>query len=119
MNIGFTKMHGLGNDFVVINNMNGRIALTKEQIVFLCDRHKGIGADAVILIESRDNADCFMNYINNDGTYAEMCGNGARCVAKFFKAEIRSGVLFNPTVRISKKESSCSRYLACSSPLIV
>ncbi len=88
MNIGFTKMHGLGNDFVVIDNMNGRIKLSTEQIVFLCDRHKGIGGDAVILVESSSTADCFMNYINNDGTSAEMCGNGVRCVAKFFKEEI-------------------------------
>ncbi len=81
-------MHGLGNDFIVIDNMNGNIKLTTEQIVFLCDRHKGIGGDAVILVESSDTVDCFMNYINNDGTYAEMCGNGVRCVAKFYKEEI-------------------------------
>ncbi|HEV7424466.1 MAG TPA: diaminopimelate epimerase [Candidatus Paceibacterota bacterium] len=89
MNIGFTKMHGLGNDFVVIDNMNGRINLSKEQIVFLCDRHKGIGADGVILIEPSDKADCFMNYYNSDGTAVEMCGNGVRCVAKFLKDEIK------------------------------
>jgi diaminopimelate epimerase len=88
MNIGFTKMHGLGNDFVVIDNMNGRITLSKKQIIFLCDRNKGIGADGVILIESSDEADCFMNYYNADGSMAEMCGNGVRCVAKFLKDEI-------------------------------
>ena len=81
-------MHGLGNDFVVIDNMNGRIVLSKEQIVFLCDRHKGIGADGVILVEKSDTVDCFMNYYNSDGTLAEMCGNGVRCVAKFLKDEI-------------------------------
>jgi len=81
-------MHGLGNDFVVMENMNGRIKLTPEQIIFLCDRHKGIGADGVILIETKEGADCFMNYYNSDGTVAEMCGNGVRCVAKFFKDEI-------------------------------
>jgi diaminopimelate epimerase len=84
----FYKYHGLGNDFIVIDNMDGLIVLSKEQIIFLCDRHKGIGADAVILIESSQTADCFMNYINNDGSLAEMCGNGARCVAKFLKDEI-------------------------------
>ena len=96
MNIGFTKMHGLGNDFIIIENMNGRISLSKEQIIFLCDRHKGIGADGVILVEKSDNADsmnspradCFMNYYNADGTEAEMCGNGVRCVVKFLKDEI-------------------------------
>ena len=81
-------MHGLGNDFVVIDNMNGRIVLSKEQIVFLCDRHKGIGADGVILVEKSDTVDCFMSYYNSDGTLAEMCGNGVRCVAKFLKDEI-------------------------------
>ncbi len=65
MIIGFTKMHGLGNDFVVIDNMNGRIKLTGEQVVALCDRHFGIGADGLILVESSDKADCFMNYYNS------------------------------------------------------
>ncbi len=82
-------MHGLGNDFIVIDNMNGRISLSKEQIVLLCDRHKGVGADGVILVEKSDTADCFMNYYNSDGTVAEMCGNGVRCVAKFLKDEIK------------------------------
>ncbi|MDO8660011.1 MAG: diaminopimelate epimerase [Candidatus Parcubacteria bacterium] len=89
MNIGFTKMHGLGNDFIVIENMNGRIVLSAKQVVLLCDRHKGIGADGVILVEKSDNADAFMNYYNSDGTVAEMCGNGVRCVAKFLKDEIK------------------------------
>ena len=88
MHIEFTKMHGLGNDFVVINNMNGRISLSQKQIVFLCDRHKGIGADGVILVEKSDEADCFMNYYNSDGSIVEMCGNGVRCVAKFLKDNI-------------------------------
>ena len=81
-------MHGLGNDFVVIDNMNGKISLSKEQIVFLCDRHKGIGADGVILVEPSTDADCFMNYMNADGSQAQMCGNGVRCVTKFLKEEI-------------------------------
>lgn len=85
MNIEFTKMHGLGNDFVVIDNMNGRIKLTPEDVVLLCDRHKGVGADGVILVEAKEGAHCFMNYINADGTYAQMCGNGVRCTAKFIK----------------------------------
>src|SRR3990167_8702711 len=85
MNIGFTKMHGLGNDFVVIDNINGKIVLSKEQIIFLCDRNKGIGGDGVILVESSEKGDCFMNYYNSDGSVAEMCGNGVRCVAKFLK----------------------------------
>jgi len=101
-------MHGLGNDFIVIDNMNGKIILSKEQIVFLCDRHKGIGADGVILIEKSDKADCFMNYINADGTIAQMCGNGVRCVAKFFKDELspknNPKNLFNIDTRAGVKE---------------
>jgi len=78
-------MHGLGNDFIVVDNFNGRIKLTKERISLLCDRHKGIGADGLILVESVEGSDCFMNYYNSDGTEAEMCGNGIRCTAKFLK----------------------------------
>ena len=88
MNIFFTKMHGLGNDFIVIDNFNGRIKMSKEDVTLLCDRHKGIGADGLILVESSEkSADCFMNYYNSDGSIAEMCGNGIRCVAKFLKNE--------------------------------
>lgn len=105
MNIGFTKMHGLGNDFVVMDNMNGRISLSKEQIVSLCDRHKGIGADGVILVEPSDKADCFMNYYNSDGTLVEMCGNGIRCTAKFLKDFIlKSQANFQIDTRSGVKE---------------
>ncbi len=90
--IGFTKMHGLGNDFVVIDNMEGRITLSKEQIVFLCDRRKSVGADGVILIEKRDGVHAFMNYINADGSEAQMCGNGIRCTAKFLKENLFKNV---------------------------
>ncbi len=79
-------MHGLGNDFIVIDNFNRRIKLTKEEVTLFCDRHKGIGADGLILVEkSGEGTDCFMNYYNADGSIAEMCGNGVRCVAKFLK----------------------------------
>ena len=80
----FYKYHGAGNDLIIIDNMNGKLVLSKKQVVLLCDRHKGIGADGLILVESRKNADCFMNYYDSDGSIKEMCGNGIRCVAKFF-----------------------------------
>lgn len=83
MEINFIKMHGTGNDFIVIDNMDNKVNLSKEQISFLCDRHFGIGADGVILVEFKDGVDCFMNYYNSDGTEAEMCGNGIRCTALF------------------------------------
>ena len=104
MNIFFTKMQGIGNDFIAIDNFNGRINFTKKLISYLCDRHKGIGADGLILVESSTvGADCFMNYYNSDGSEAEMCGNGIRCTALFlkndylkdkniFEIETRSGV---------------------------
>lgn len=83
MDIKFKKMHGLGNDFVMIDNMDNSIALSPEQVACICDRHFGVGADGVILVEPSKNDDGFMNYINSDGTFAQMCGNGVRCFAKF------------------------------------
>ena len=86
----FYKYHGAGNDFILINNIDGRTKLSKEQISSLCDRHKGIGADGLILLESSKEAYCFMNYYNADGSLAEMCGNGIRCTAKFFLEQTKS-----------------------------
>ncbi len=91
MKIEFVKMHGAGNDFVCIDNSDKRISLTAKQIQFICDRHFGIGADGVILMEqyfeeqNKETADIFMNYYNADGTTAEMCGNGVRVTAHFAK----------------------------------
>lgn len=85
MRLEFAKLNGLGNDFVMIDNMDGKIELAPEQVAWLCDRHFGIGGDGVILVEAHqeDGSDAFMNYINSDGTFAQMCGNGVRCFAKF------------------------------------
>lgn len=80
----FYKYQGAGNDFVVINNFDGKTSLTKNQVVFLCDRHYGIGADGVILVERSSEADCYMNYYNSDGSQG-LCGNGTRCTAKFLQ----------------------------------
>lgn len=82
--INFYKYEGAGNDFIMINNLDKGLTLTPEQIKHFCDRNFGIGADGVILLEPSLKADCFMNYYNSDGSLAEMCGNGARCTAKFF-----------------------------------
>jgi diaminopimelate epimerase len=80
----FTKMNGAGNDFVMIDNRAGDVRLTADQIVRICDRHRGVGADGVLLIEPAQNgADFRMRYFNSDGGEAEMCGNGARCFARF------------------------------------
>lgn len=80
----FTKMNGAGNDFVMIDNRAGEVRLRPEQIVRICDRHHGIGADGILLLEKGSNgADFRMRYYNRDGGEAEMCGNGARCFARF------------------------------------
>src|SRR5437764_10798738 len=80
----FTKMNGAGNDFVVFDNRAGDIRLDANQISRICDRHRGIGADGILLLEKTVNgADFRMRYYNSDGGEAEMCGNGARCFARF------------------------------------
>src|SRR6476469_2514722 len=80
----FTKMNGAGNDFVLLDNRAGDLTLTGVQIARLCDRHRGVGADGVLVLESPTNgADFRMRYYNADGGEAEMCGNGARCFARF------------------------------------
>jgi diaminopimelate epimerase len=80
----FTKMNGAGNDFILIDNRRGDVCLDRTQIARLCDRHRGIGADGILLLENAsNNADFRMRYFNADGGEAEMCGNGARCFARF------------------------------------
>jgi diaminopimelate epimerase len=80
----FTKMNGAGNDFVLIDNRLGDLRLAPEQISKICDRHRGVGADGVLILERAANgADFRMRYYNADGGEAEMCGNGARCFARY------------------------------------
>ncbi len=86
MPLTFTKMNGAGNDFVVMDNRDGSRTLSQAQIARLCDRHRGVGADGVMLVEPPQNgATARMRYYNADGGEAEMCGNGARCFAKFVR----------------------------------
>ena len=82
MTLVFTKMNGAGNDFVMIDNRDGSRSLSKESIARLCDRHRGIGADGLIAVEGVADS-IRMRYYNADGGEAEMCGNGARCFARF------------------------------------
>jgi diaminopimelate epimerase len=81
----FTKMNGAGNDFLLIDNREQKIWLTRDQIVRLCDRHRGAGADGIILLIPCESgkADWAWQFYNNDGSTGEMCGNGARCFARF------------------------------------
>ena len=84
MTLQFPKMNGAGNDFVVIDNRDLSQNLTKEQIAHLCDRHRGIGADGMLVVEPAENgADVKFRYYNADGGEAEMCGNGARCFGRY------------------------------------
>ncbi len=77
-------MNGAGNDFVMLDNRSGALALDRSRIAALCDRHRGVGADGLLVVEApRDGADFRMRYYNADGGEAEMCGNGARCFARY------------------------------------
>lgn len=79
----FTKMHGIGNDYVYVNCFEESIKNPAEVSKFVSDRHFGIGSDGLILISPSAKADFRMNIYNADGSQAEMCGNGIRCVAKY------------------------------------
>lgn len=81
--IDFTKMHGLGNDYVYVDAINQNIDNPSELARFVSDRHFGVGSDGLILICNSDKADYRMRMFNADGSEAEMCGNGIRCVGKF------------------------------------
>lgn len=81
--IKFTKMHGLGNDYVYIDAVNQNIENESSLAQFVSNRHFGIGSDGLILICKSDVADFKMRMFNSDGSEAEMCGNGIRCVGKF------------------------------------
>lgn len=79
----FTKMHGIGNDYVYIDTFTQNIPNKSDVVVQFSDRHFGIGGDGVIFINPSDEADCEMEMYNADGSRSEMCGNGIRCVAKY------------------------------------
>lgn len=79
----FTKMHGAGNDFIMIDDMKLAFPDSPELTAALCEFHRGIGADGIILLRPAENTDFEMKYFNSDGSEAEMCGNGARCTAVF------------------------------------
>ncbi|WP_230657191.1 diaminopimelate epimerase [Psychrobacter sp. I-STPA10] len=88
MLIEFTKMHGLGNDFMVIDLVTQRLDLTPDLVQLLGDRHLGIGFDQLLVVEPpmRPDVDFRYRIFNTDGTEVEQCGNGARCFARFVQA---------------------------------
>ncbi|MDD3413193.1 MAG: diaminopimelate epimerase [Lachnospiraceae bacterium] len=79
----FTKMHGIGNDYVYVNCFEESVSNKEETARFISDRHFGIGSDGLILINPSNHADFEMEMYNSDGSRAEMCGNGIRCVGKY------------------------------------
>ena len=92
MMLEFTKMSGAGNDFILVDNREGRISLTPEQVGRLCHRQFGIGADGVMLLIPCTSgvAEWAWQFYNSDGSDAEMCGNGARCFARYIQRLVGS-----------------------------
>ncbi len=93
----FTKMHGCANDYVYVNCFDTTIAGAPALSRRISDRHTGIGSDGLILIKPSDRADCFMDMYNSDGSSAEMCGNGIRCVGKYVYDR---GIVKSPIVTV-------------------
>lgn len=106
MKLKFTKMHGLGNDFVVLDGVRQNITLTPAQLRFLADRNFGVGCDQILLVEKPGQAGIDFRYriFNADGSEVEQCGNGARCFVRFvheqgltdkreIKVETKSGII--------------------------
>lgn len=108
MKLNFTKMHGIGNDFIVINGLNQSVTMTTELAKAMADRNFGIGADQILLVEKNNNKNADFRYriFNADGSEVEHCGNGARCFVRFIHkhklsnnnpitAEISGGILIS------------------------
>lgn len=96
----FTKMHGIGNDYVYVNCFEETVENPAKVAQFVSDRHFGIGSDGLILIKPSPVADCEMDMYNMDGSQGAMCGNGIRCVAKYVYDH---GLVSKPTLHIATK----------------
>jgi diaminopimelate epimerase len=83
MNIHFYKYQGTGNDFILLDNRDSKIILSTDQVLRLCDRRFGVGADGLMLLENAPHCDFKMVYYNSDGNESSMCGNGGRCISVF------------------------------------
>lgn len=106
MKLEFSKMHGLGNDFVVLDGIRQSLSLTPEQLRYLADRHFGVGCDQILLVEAptQPGVDFRYRIFNADGSEVEQCGNGARCFVRFvheagltekreIRVETKSGII--------------------------
>jgi diaminopimelate epimerase len=85
MTLGFSKYHGTGNDFIIIDNRRLKLKLKTKQIASLCHRKFGIGADGLMLLQNKNGFDFEMVYFNSDGNESSFCGNGSRCIVAFAK----------------------------------
>jgi len=83
MILPFSKYEGTGNDFILIDDRKLQFPANSELITRICDRHFGIGADGILLVQHSEGYDFGMNYFNSDGSHATFCGNGGRCIAAF------------------------------------
>lgn len=110
MNIQFSKMHGLGNDFVVIDAISQTINLSTEQVQFLADRHFGVGCDQLLLVEKTelDGVDFKYRIFNSDGGEVEQCGNGARCFARFVRDK---GLTDKTKIRVETQNGIIELYI--------
>lgn len=101
--LSFAKMHGLGNDFMVVDGASQQVYFTEGQIRKLADRNRGVGFDQLLLIEAPMQPDVDFHYriFNADGTEVEQCGNGARCLARFVR---QTGLTWKHKIRVSTKK---------------
>jgi diaminopimelate epimerase len=110
MLLSFAKMHGLGNDFMVVDGASQEIYFNQGQVRRLADRHKGVGFDQLLLIEAPQQPDVDFHYriFNADGTEVGQCGNGARCLAKFVR---KMGLTWKNRLRVSTINGVMSMYM--------
>jgi diaminopimelate epimerase len=103
----FSKMHGLGNDFVVLDGIRQSVSLTPEQLRYLADRHFGVGCDQILLVEKPSQAGVDFRYriFNADGSEVEQCGNGARCFVRFVHEQ---GLTDKREIRVETKKGLIS-----------
>lgn len=110
MNLRFSKMHGLGNDFVVFDATTNELSLSAQQARFIADRHFGIGCDQILIVEKPRTADTEFYYriFNADGSEVEQCGNGARCFARFVSER---GLSQNSVLDVGTAKGNITLYL--------
>jgi diaminopimelate epimerase len=110
MLVNFSKMHGLGNDFLVLDNVTQNVYLSNEQIKLLADRHFGIGFDQLLIVEPPYDPELDFHYriFNADGSEVSQCGNGARCFARFVRMK---GLINKTKIRVSTQSGKMTLFV--------